>query len=243
MSNFKNGNNFKDVTSLILKASTYMDNNEYNNALDFINTGIKLNKSNYELIFMKALCFEQLGNIEYAYYLYKLAIFMADNFNPKDATLIHNEFSRMCSYNEAIPYKLGKSLEQLIIERIKLTDYSNTFEFLKMFIYDTNRLSANINLTDENMLLFMMLEIWQSEESHPNIVNCSNIKTLFSKTDCGLTLFKEICLNTKHAIRRIWLGINKQYQNYICELISKYKISPDALLILTKYSVEESFLM
>lgn len=242
MSNFKNGNNFKDVTSLILKASTYMDNNEYNNALDFINTGIKLNKSNYELIFMKALCFEQLGNIEYAYYLYKLAIFMADNFNPKDATLIHNEFSRMCSYNEAIPYKLGKSLEQLIIERIKLTDYSNTFEFLKMFIYDTNRLSANINLTDENMLLFMMLEIWQSEESHPNIVNCSNIKTLFSKTDCGLTLFKEICLNTKHAIRRIWLGINKQYQNYICELISKYKISPDALLILTKYSVEESFL-
>lgn len=36
MSNFKNGNNFKDVTSLILKASTYMDNNEYNNALDLL---------------------------------------------------------------------------------------------------------------------------------------------------------------------------------------------------------------
>ena len=231
-----------NINSIILRASSFMDNAEYNKALDFINNGIKLDNNNYELIFMKAICLEQSGYIEDAYYLYKLAIFIANNSNSNDESIINSEFTRMCSCNNADPYKLGKSLEHLITEHIKLHEYTTTFNFLKLFIYDTNKFSANINLTDGNMLLYMMLEIYESEQSHPSIVNGTGMTNLFSSDDVGMALFKEIHCHVKLAIRRIWFGINFTYQNYICELISKYQLSPDTLLILIKYSVEETFL-
>lgn len=113
---------------------------------------------------------------------------------------------------------------------------------MKVFIYDTNKFSANINLTDGNMLLCMMLEIYASEQSHSAIVDEAGMTNLFFRDDVGISLFKEIYCNVKHAIRRIWFGINFKCQNYICELISRYQLSPDALLILIKYSVEETFL-
>ena len=72
----------------------------------------------------------------------------------------------MCSYYDADSYRLGKALENLIIQRIKIHEYAVTYEFLKTFIYDTNRFSALINLTEENMLLYIMLEIWHSEQYH-----------------------------------------------------------------------------
>ena len=231
-----------NINSIILRASSFMDNAEYNKALDFINNGIKLDNNNYELIFMKAICLEQSGYIEDAYYLYKLAIFIANNSNSNDESIINSEFTRMCSCNNADPYKLGKSFEHLITEHIKLHEYTTTFNFLKLFIYDTNKFSANINLPDGNMLLYMMLEIYESEQSHPSIVNGTGMTNLFSSDDVGMALFKEIHCHVKLAIRRIWFGINFTYQNYICELISKYQLSPDTLLILIKYSVEETFL-
>ena len=231
-----------NINSIILQASSFMDNAKYNKALDLINNGINLDKNNYELIFMKALCLVQLGYIEDAYYLYKLAIFISDSSNSNDSAIINNEFEHMCSNSNADPYKLGKALEHLIIERIKLKEYTITFEFLKVFIYDTNKFSANINLTDGNMLLCMMLEIYASEQSHSAIVDEAGMTNLFFRDDVGISLFKEIYCNVKHAIRRIWFGINFKCQNYICELISRYQLSPDALLILIKYSVEETFL-
>ena len=112
-----------NINSIILRASSFMDNAEYNKALDFINNGIKLDNNNYELIFMKAICLEQSGYIEDAYYLYKLAIFIANNSNSNDESIINSEFTRMCSCNNADPYKLGKSLEHLITEHIKLHEY------------------------------------------------------------------------------------------------------------------------
>lgn len=242
MSSFNNTYTIKNINETIIQASSLMNNNKYNEANELIDTGITLDCNNYELLFMKALYLEHIGCIEDAYYIYRLAIFIAANSNPDDTTTIQNELSRMCSCKESDSYKLGKALEHLIITRLHMKEYKTTFDFLKLFIYDTNKFSANITLTDANMILCMMLEIWQSEHSHYVIVDGTDITELFSNDDAGISLYKEIHCNVKHAIRRIWFGINNQYQNYICELIPKYRLSPDALLILTKYSVEESFL-
>ena len=227
------------ITELILQASSLMTNSDYTKALSLIHEGLLLDNNNYELIFMNALCEEQLGHTEDAYYLYKLALFTVTDNN--DKLTIQNEFNRMCSHYNANSYALGKALEHLIIYRIKINEYGTTYEFLKTFIYDTNRFSALINLTEENMLLFIMLEIWQSEQSHAAITDSQTITHLFAHEDAGLSIFHDIYYEIKHALRRIWFGIEYNHQLKICELISAYNLSPDALLILTRYSIEESF--
>lgn len=233
-------NTSSHINQLILQASSLMTNSDFDDALSLIHDGLILDNNNYELIFMNALCEEQLGHTEDSYYLYKLALFIVTDDN--DKLTIQNEFTRMCSYYDADSYRLGKALENLIIQRIKIHEYSVTYEFLKTFIYDTNRFSALINLTEENMLLYIMLEIWHSEQSHDTITaDSSSITHLFVCHDAGLNTFHNIYYEVKHALRRIWFGMAQQYQMKICELISRYNLSPDALLILARYSIEESF--
>lgn len=66
-----------NITNIIITASTYMDNEQYDKAIKDISLGISYDPDNYELIFMEALCKEKLGFIEYAYYDYRLAIYLA----------------------------------------------------------------------------------------------------------------------------------------------------------------------
>lgn len=58
-----------------------MDNEQYDKAIKDISLGISYDPDNYELIFMEALCKEKLGFIEYAYYDYRLAIYLAKKSN------------------------------------------------------------------------------------------------------------------------------------------------------------------
>ena len=59
-----------NITNIIITASTYMDNEQYDKAIKDISLGISYDPDNYELIFMEALCKEKLGFfIEYRLHL------------------------------------------------------------------------------------------------------------------------------------------------------------------------------
>ena len=45
-----------NITNIIITASTYMDNEQYDKAIKDISLGISYDPDNYELIFMEALC-------------------------------------------------------------------------------------------------------------------------------------------------------------------------------------------
>lgn len=231
-----------NITNIIITASTYMDNEQYDKAIKDISLGISYDPDNYELIFMEALCKEKLGFIEYAYYDYRLAIYLAKKSpitsSNNDLTIIQEQFNRMCSYCSADSYKLGKALENLIMERIRLKEYNNTFEFLKLFIYDTNSFSANINLTETNMLLFMMLEIYNCEHSHSNE---QNFRDIFQRFNNSYDEFYSIYYPLKFALRRIWFGIDYNKQIELIKYIQQYNISADMLAVLTKYCIESHY--
>ena len=116
------------INKNILSASDKMDNGDFETAIKQINETLLMDNNNYELTFMLALGYEQTGNIEKAYYTYKLAMFLAQGTD--DREVIECEFKRLCSYADASEYKLGKALESLIIDRINLGEYTETLKFL-----------------------------------------------------------------------------------------------------------------
>lgn len=220
----------------IFTAASLIDNMQYDKAIKIINSGLSSDSNNYELIFMRAICHEQLNCIEDAYFEYRLAAFIAKSSSEEDEKLINEHFKHMCSYANADGFKLGRALENLITERLQLKEYIITYEFLKLFIYDTNKFSANITLTEKNMLLLMMLEIYECECSHNEEDTFDDIFKRYGNTYDN---FKVIYYELKLVLRRVWFGMDYEKQMELTELIGKYNISPDMLAILTKYCIEE----
>lgn len=208
-------NTSSHINQLILQASSLMTNSDFDDALSLIHDGLILDNNNYELIFMNALCEEQLGHTEDSYYLYKLALFIVTDDN--DKLTIQNEFTRMCSYYDADSYRLGKALENLIIQRIKIHEYSVTYEFLKTFIYDTNRFSALINLTEENMLLYIMLEIYICEYTSEHFYD----KHIFERYNYSLDNFKNTHTRLRFLLRRVCFGFDVIHQYELNAIIQQ----------------------
>ena len=98
-----------------------MNRNEISAAKELIQEGLEHDADNYELIYMLAMCAETENNIEIAFYLYKLAIYICKS--NEDEKIIQNELNRMCISANADNYKLGKALEAVIIGMIKLNGF------------------------------------------------------------------------------------------------------------------------
>ena len=223
----------ENINKNILSASDKMDNGDFEAAKEQINETLLIDNNNYELTFMLALCYEQTGNIEKAYYTYKLAMFLAQGTD--DREVIECEFKRLCSYADANEYKLGKALESLIIDRINLGEYTETLKFLNSMLCDNNKVAAMTAITEENMLLFMMLEINSCENN--NIIENNN--KIFSIYGSDYNKFKQAYIRLKFVFRRIWFGVDIKYQKELSELVKKYNVSPDMVAVIAKYSIDK----
>lgn len=248
--NNNQSNNEQVLTDIILKASSYMDNSSFDSALNTIQNGISISPDNYELIFMSALCYEQINEIEAAYYRYRLAIYLSarDTGDSSDDTaLIKNELNRMCEYTNADKYKLAVSLEQLILERIHLKEYNSTFYFLKSVLYDVNHTASRIVMTEGNMLLFIMLEICLSEQNTYNLkdnlsdrlIDCSSKFTnIFSRYGCDYTVFHDVYRRIRFILRHIRFGISSDYHKELTDVISQYSVTGEMLAVLVEYCID-----
>ncbi len=225
--------NINQINKNILSASEKMEKCDFSSAVEQINKTLQIDKNNYELIFMLALCYEQMGNIEKSYYTYKLAIYLADGTEDKE--VIEAEFKRLCSYADADEYKLGKALESIIIDRINTGEISNTYKFLTEMFNDNNKVAAMTAITEENMLLFMMLEINSCENN--NIIEDDN--NVFNIYGCDYEKFRQVYIQLKFIFRRIWFGFDIKYQNELSEIVKKYNVSSDMVAVIAKYSIDK----
>ena len=224
--------NINQINKNILSASDKMDNGDFEAAIKQINETLLIDNNNYELTFMLALCYEQTGNVEKAYYTYKLAMYLAQGTD--DREVIEGEFKRLCSYADASGYMLGKALESLVADRINIGEINNTYNFLAELFNNNNKAAAMTAITEENMLLFMMLEISGCENN-----NIADDNKIFNIYGCDYNKFKQVYIRLKFVFRRIWFGFDIKYQKELSELVKKYNVSPDMVAVIAKYSIDK----
>lgn len=216
----------------------FVTKEKYAEALQFAKECLKTDINNYELYYIRALCQEQLGLVEDAYFSYKLALYLGRESSQKE--VLQQGFQNLCSYAGANSYELGKGCERLTTERIECGEYKITHGFLSEQIYDTNRVAAKIVLTEENMLLFMMLEITLCEK------NRMSDQEFIDKNTCkvyggDVQKFRMVYQQIKFMIRRIWFGFDLDAQKKLNQLLKQYGVSSDMLAVIAKYSVRQEF--
>lgn len=227
----QNDNHIDDVIA-------YIEAGKYSEAVHFIDKELCVDNNNYELYYLRALCHEQLGEFEKAYYEYRMAIFFGRG--SIDEELMNNRINEFCSYANVNSYTLGVEAQKLIEERIRFGEYEKTQQFLGVLLYDKNRTAANIVLTEENMLLYMMLEIVLCEKKRFNEGQFKADNTIV-RYGCDINAFNDVYRQVKLMVRRIWFGASVNQQKEINDVIAHNKISADMLAVIVKYSVREEY--
>lgn len=199
---------------------------------------IEFDINNYESYYVRAIKLENDGEAEAAYYNYKLAMFLARGTEDED--IIKDKFDELCSYAGVNAYKMGKSLEKLVIERMRKSEYELTSGFLNEQLYDTNKIAAKMVLSEPNMLLSMMLEIVLCEKNRFSKAEFEKNNTAV-KYSYDVNEFNKIYKKVKLMARRVWFGLNTQEQMEINRVLSENDISSDMFAVILKYSVRQEF--
>lgn len=203
-------------------------------ALDVIHNSLLQEPNNYELYYTSALCKEQMGDYESAYFDYKFAMYLGKD--SRDYQILKKGFNHLCSYANANEYILGKCCQELIESRMELREYEETSHFLSELLYDTNEVAAKTVLSEENMLLDMMLEIVLCEKNVMEEEEFNRENTCLRYHN-HVQEFKEVYLRIKMMSRRIWYGFAKQDQMELVDVLKDYPVSGDMLAVIVKYSV------
>lgn len=222
----------------IAVASLCMDEGDFSGAEEVLNESLSVDINNYELYYMLGLCKEQTGAVEDAYYAYRMAAYLGNG--TADQQLIQQQFVNLCSYANANAYKLGKACEAVVVERMKHGEYEKTHAFLGEQLYDTNKVAANIVLSEPNMLLHMMLEIVLCEKNRMSEGAFLTDNTIV-RYDSDVNKFNEVYRQVKLAVRRVWFGASIEEQRKLNELLEEHSVSGDMLAVIAKYSVTEVY--
>lgn len=222
----------------IVESSLLMTRMKFTEAKTVIEHSLKIDPNNYELYYAYAMCLEQLGSVEQAYFAYKLAIYFGKDSS--DHNILEQGFQNLCSYANANEYELGKACERMIMHRIAEGEYEMTFRFLSAQIYDTNRYAANIVLTEENMLLHMMLEIVLCEQRNMEKKQYES-DNIIKRCNCDVYAFKSVYKEIKLMVRRIRFGLSIDEQKELNVVMKRLGVSVDVLAVIAKYTVTQDY--
>ncbi len=222
----------------IAVASLCMDKGDFSKAEEVLKDSLCVDINNYELYYMLGLCHEQTGRVEDAYYAYRMAAYLGRGTS--DESVIQQQFQTLCSYANANAYELSKACERIVVSRMELLEYEKTHAFLGEQLYDTNKVAANIVLSEPNMLLYMMLEIVLCEKNRMSSQDFMTSNTAIRYT-CRVDSFNDVYKQVKLAARRVWFGASIEEQRRLNELLTAHPISADMLAVITKYSVCEEY--
>ena len=222
----------------IAAASLAMDKGDFEQAQQMLDQSLKADANNYEIYYMLGLCFEQLEDVENAYYNYRFALFLARG--SADEAIIKQQYDNLCGYAPAEQYKLGKACEELVHNRLLFGEYEKTHAFLTEQLYDKNRTAAVLVLSEPNMLLLMMLEIVLCEKNHMSKEEFVKDNTIV-RYACDVNVFNDVYRQVKLMARRVWFGASFEQQKELNDLLDNEKISPDMLAVIAKYSVTEKY--
>lgn len=222
----------------IVRASLKMSQGDVKTAQQDLKNSLKYDNNNYELYFSLGLCYEQMGCTEEAYYAYRMAVFLGRQ--TPDEALMRQQFEQLCASHGANAYALGQACQRLVTERLRLGEYERTHAFLGEQLYDCNRVAAKIVLTEENMLLYMMLEIVLCEKKRIAEQDFKRDNTCVRYQN-DVYQFRKAYVELKLMIRRIWFGLSIPQQKEINSTLRRFAVSADMLAVVTKYSIRQEF--
>lgn len=186
--------------------------------------------NNYELYLMRAQHRQAAGDAEHASILYQLALFLCtDN---QDRQIIADMAENCGTGEEISSYRLGVALEDVIRDRIRMGEVHKTSEFLGKYLFHDDQELGRIFLTENNLLLYMQLEVTLCNEN----TGREHDKSAVYRFD--LATFKQHYTNLKFYIRRVWFGLPESMRA-LCSYMEKHDISVDMLVVVTKYSVPD----
>lgn len=241
---------YEDMKDLVMKVQYYLEHEKerqeiaergYEKVKQLFNfdnrLSCMLSDSSYENAFSYAESLEQTGKEEAAYYWYKYSCFLGKD--SEDYPVLSASLNNLISYADVNEYKLGKALQELITELIIKQEYEAAKDFLSIQLYDSNKVAAKTALTEENMLLLVMLEATLAEKNHMQEKDFYKSNSC-AQFGCDVYNYKNAYVALKFAVRRVWLGIDgPECVKKACE---EFAISADMLAVVIKYSVDERYM-
>lgn len=222
----------------IADSSFMMTDGAFDAAAAVLKHSLKYDINNYEVYYSLGLCYEQLGQAENAYYAYRFALYLSRG--TADEAVIQQQFEQLCSYAGANEYQLGKSCEALVTERVQLGEYEKTHGFLGEQLYGQNRVAGRVVLTEGNMLLYMMLEIVLCEKKRMGEKALKQDNTCV-RYQANPQEFLKVYEPVKLMVRRVWFGASFVQQRELNDIMDKYDISADMLVVIAKYSILQEY--
>ena len=221
-----------DCKSYILDAAAAEASSNVMAAFQISQNGYQAFPDNYELAFMFAGYSFHLGNKEQAYIFYLLAETLCDD--PDDKIIIA-ENRHAISADTLDTELLRQTLRDVIIHRFSLKEYNKTYSFVSDILFSDNKFIFE-KVSDKWLRYYLIiLEITACEKNRACTVFTADHYVDWRE-------FEVILREFKFAFRRIWFGFPENEWLYLKDLVEKYGVSPEFVVITGKYAVHEDYL-
>ncbi|MCR5272549.1 MAG: glycosyltransferase family protein [Lachnospiraceae bacterium] len=135
-------------------------------------------------------------------------------------------------------YEIGRITEDYAAGLIMEQKYDEAFAFLSTILFTKDRAAGVVLITEDNMLLYQMTEIYLMERNIKGIT--TDIWNRFPDTKD----FLEFEYRLKFMLRKIWFGMSEaEWFDEFVTLMSDGRITIELLTVVTKYSVPSSVLV
>ncbi len=184
----------------------------------------------YRKYYQRANEYAEKNLLEKALANYQIAFFVGRD--SADRISLGTAFIQYRTGKKFNEHEMNIAVMEIIEELMKSRLYNEALEILDWLFFSEPVEYRKLYLSEETMLQYMMLESTLTEKNEINTCD------LF---DNSWLRFREAYILLKHAIRRILMGFEEEYQRYLIDVVKKYKISAEMIAVVTKYSTAQRF--
>lgn len=132
----------------------------------------------------------------------------------------------------------GIAIENLFSKYIISRHYTEVFELLGYLLFSTDSKDSKQYISENNMYLYIMLEIYFLEKGNPTVES-----HIFERYQT-LEQFRNICVELRLYIRRIWFQYpDGNWKQSFATFLSEQRITAEHLAVISKYTVPQNMLL
>ncbi len=151
------------------------------------------------------------------------------------------QFFAYCKEAQLTNTESGKALQQLLQELLQGVSVEEAYTCAWEILYDQNPDRVKAVLTEDNMLLFMMLEITLAEKNHlpESVYEKKNCCSLY---EGSVKAFYSVEQRLRFLFRRIWFGFGQESKEAWLAFLQEVNPTLDFVAVIGKYSVRPEVL-
>lgn len=220
-----------NVEEYIYRAVELEEQNKIDEALKVAREGYTSFLDSYELLFMNANYNYCLQNYEEAYVCYLVAVCLSEG---EDRKIIEDNWKAI-DVNVLDVEKVKTHLKTIIEERIIAGEYVGTYKVVSNILFAFEGFLVQKVIDKWLRYYYILLEITSCEINR----GCKNVT--LQRFD-EWKEFEYVMREFKFVFRRLWFGLPENESSTLIQLVQKYKVSPDFLAVVGKYSVYEDYI-